>query len=459
MAFGQNAMILNGTIKNFDYESALGQKTISIFIDNLLADSEGAYITPNNNGQFAIEVSLPKPGPFILRFANMQFVLLLQPGKNLYLEFDANNPLQSLSFGGELANDHWFLKAYTQTFNKEVLDAQTKALIDEKMSWPVYNSFCERQIFKEYEFVENFKTNNHLSEAMMAYIDYEIKYQWAFRKMQYFFSSANALSDGYIELFSQYQNLNDTEALVSSKYKYFLYQNLYQTLLRTNPDAIERSRNGLTYWQIEGYDLAKKIYKGKCLEYIAARLIIDLLKEGSPEAVSIFDDYKDYATDVLILNLLEDRYKRYAQRECQIPPNTNLNIIAESDNTTFTDILNKYRGKVIYATFWSTWCHVCREHLEYARKLQSRFDSTQVVFVYFSRDNVAANWQKEISCNKIAGEHYLINTQLMNAAYMDWNFVTQPKYLLFDANGQLVSIDAPSPEDAQLEKLIRSFLP
>ncbi|MBK6889064.1 MAG: hypothetical protein IPN25_13430 [Sphingobacteriales bacterium] len=43
-------MILNGTIKNFDYESALGQKTISIFIDNLLADSEGAYITPITTG-------------------------------------------------------------------------------------------------------------------------------------------------------------------------------------------------------------------------------------------------------------------------------------------------------------------------------------------------------------------------------------------------------------------------
>jgi thiol-disulfide isomerase/thioredoxin len=127
-------------------------------------------------------------------------------------------------------------------------------------------------------------------------------------------------------------------------------------------------------------------------------------------------------------------------------------------NESYQDIIDKYKGKVIYMDFWASWCGPCKREMPHSLKMQEHFKGKDVVFVYMSSDRSVQQWKQAIEKLKITGEHYLLNEKV----YRERNKVVEvkyiPRYMLYDKNGKLVTKTAPRPSNKKSTEMIEELL-
>ncbi len=108
-------------------------------------------------------------------------------------------------------------------------------------------------------------------------------------------------------------------------------------------------------------------------------------------------------------------------------------------NETFNKILDNNKGKIIYLDCWATWCGPCKKAMPASKKLMSRFNGKDVVFVYLCIESDEKVWKKLLSeFNLEGGQHYLMNTK-QSEFFRDVMKVDGiPYYFLINQKGQLV---------------------
>ena len=128
---------------------------------------------------------------------------------------------------------------------------------------------------------------------------------------------------------------------------------------------------------------------------------------------------------------------------------TNLNSRPYS-GFTFDDLLEKYKGKVVYLDFWASWCGPCRGEMPYSLELQEAMKDKDVVFVYISSDQDSLAWEKYIKILQITGDHYLVNPGIREDVYRNrFSIRYIPRYMLFDKKGMVVDTNAARPSEAK----------
>ena len=119
-------------------------------------------------------------------------------------------------------------------------------------------------------------------------------------------------------------------------------------------------------------------------------------------------------------------------------------------DVTFQQILDKYKGTVIYLDFWASWCGPCKAEMPASVKLQKYFSEKDVSFVYFSTDRDSLAWKKAIKMLSISGEHYRLNTEVNKETNALFNVRYIPRYVIFDKTGKVVNDNAKRPSDPDL---------
>ncbi len=127
-------------------------------------------------------------------------------------------------------------------------------------------------------------------------------------------------------------------------------------------------------------------------------------------------------------------------------------------NLSLNDILNKYKGKVVYLDFWASWCGPCKREMPYSQKLKKQFKGRDVVFLYFSTDNNAEKWEKAIKQMHINGIHYRANPKVRNEIVREFNLQYIPRYILIDKNGKVTDYNAKRPSNPMIAQDIEKLL-
>ena len=120
--------------------------------------------------------------------------------------------------------------------------------------------------------------------------------------------------------------------------------------------------------------------------------------------------------------------------------------------------LEDYKGSLLYINLWASWSPWSLQEFPYWEALIKRFDGRQVKFISISLDFVKdqKNWKYIVDQKKLNGIHLIQDPN--SSVWQDQYFVKDlPRYLLIDAEGNLISVHAPRPSE-NMEEVIERLL-
>lgn len=122
---------------------------------------------------------------------------------------------------------------------------------------------------------------------------------------------------------------------------------------------------------------------------------------------------------------------------------------AKYTSMSFENILNLYKGKVVYLDFWASWCRPCKNEMPHSLNMQKHFEGKDVVFLYLSSDRDTKAWRNSVAQLKITGENYLVSPKVHNEYNTLFDVRYIPRYVLIDKEGNVVSATANRPSNPQ----------
>lgn len=120
--------------------------------------------------------------------------------------------------------------------------------------------------------------------------------------------------------------------------------------------------------------------------------------------------------------------------------------------------LSDFKGKVVLVDVWATWCSPCKKEIPSMHALEEEYKGKNIVFMSVSVDE-KKNYEKWKSYIK---EKQMGGIQLFAEGWSkitkDYKITGIPRFMLFDKEGNIVTVDAPRPSDPALSKLINEQL-
>ena len=135
-----------------------------------------------------------------------------------------------------------------------------------------------------------------------------------------------------------------------------------------------------------------------------------------------------------------------------------LNLTDLNGNTYDVDALLA-AGKTVFIDVSATWCGPCREEIPSLEKVKEQFQGKNIVFVSISIDKSIdrEKWSKLINDKNMSGIQLLADNEWDSKFIREYNIGGIPKFILIDANGNIVNAQAPKPSDPKLIELLNSL--
>lgn len=120
--------------------------------------------------------------------------------------------------------------------------------------------------------------------------------------------------------------------------------------------------------------------------------------------------------------------------------------------------LSDFKGKVVVVDVWATWCGPCRKEVPYLVELEKEMEGKDLVFIGVSVDE-KKNYQKWLD---VLDKEGLNGIQLFADGWSqitkDYKIEGIPRFMVFDREGKVVTIDAPRPSNPELKKMLQRLL-
>ena len=126
---------------------------------------------------------------------------------------------------------------------------------------------------------------------------------------------------------------------------------------------------------------------------------------------------------------------------------------------SFTEIIKKHAGKVIYVDYWASWCAPCRSAMPEAKKIRAEYADKGVVFLYLALNDREAAWKESIKKEQLdyLGENYLILNGKTSKTIENLKIREIPRYMIYDREGKLQYFRAPGPNSKELREILDRF--
>jgi thiol-disulfide isomerase/thioredoxin len=183
------------------------------------------------------------------------------------------------------------------------------------------------------------------------------------------------------------------------------------------------------------------------------------------ENASRYKNYADYKT-------LMDAYGKYIITANQKKRNVDivtplLTLKTGEDAYAFsypdkggkTVTMASLKGKVVLVDVWATWCGPCRAEIPHLKKLEEEMKGKDVQIISLSTDAVAdkEKWLKMIKDENLGGLQLFAGGP-GNEFSQYYKVNTIPRFLVFDKQGKIVSVDSARPSNPELKTLLEKEL-
>ncbi|SMO77854.1 TlpA family protein disulfide reductase [Solitalea koreensis] len=500
-AVAQDSVTISGKIRNF--EKYKEDNIIQIYVKDIVLDNVILYGSKiNPDGTF--KISFPKDSPqhiFFRCILDYPISLLVNPGDKVFVSMDAKNAENSLEFSGDGAQTNKVLTPFYRKFTEYVgvnmtvfqsCRKDSSAAVFKKYR---YNMLAEQTSFYN-QFVKEYKTTPQFKQWAKYFLEYQcaadlMSYRWEHEP------EIDPRSD-YFDFFERFK-LNNPEAAISTSYGEYLHDYGNHIMIKVILEGRNNAPAPDFHVLIDRVlDLAKNLSdeeKATLLKFrkndsinLASKdtLIVKNVFEKNKGLLTISPPFdaltktSGYLRDVLMANYLYHNIKN--KQSDKIAYQMELfqklvkdekikhKILAEYkaglenlNHPSFAEgilknLIEKYKGKVIYIDFWATWCGPCREEMPNSNKLHHELKDKDVVFLYLGNQSEEKKWKSLIAELNIQGEHYLLNNNEYNELAAKFKITGIPHYLLIDKQGRIRDEDAKFPGMPELKTDILALL-
>jgi thiol-disulfide isomerase/thioredoxin len=153
-----------------------------------------------------------------------------------------------------------------------------------------------------------------------------------------------------------------------------------------------------------------KIINGSTKDVFLTRLLVSAVMNPDSIYTPLFDKYERIVQDKEMKQFIIDRRNEYANRTVS-SKNADGSVV-----TSVSEIISKYKGKIVYVDFWASWCLPCRGEMPGAAVLKQNLKNTDIVFLYLAYNDREKAWFRAREQMLIAGEHYLLDEKMSKEA-------------------------------------------
>jgi thiol-disulfide isomerase/thioredoxin len=122
--------------------------------------------------------------------------------------------------------------------------------------------------------------------------------------------------------------------------------------------------------------------------------------------------------------------------------------------------LSDYKGTLVYVDVWATWCGPCIAQIPALKKLEKKFHGKPITFLSISLDKQKdlKKWKDFIKEKNLGGVQLIADKEFKSDIAKTYEIKGIPRFMLFDKEGKVITIDAPRPSEDGIEDLLRSLL-
>lgn len=129
----------------------------------------------------------------------------------------------------------------------------------------------------------------------------------------------------------------------------------------------------------------------------------------------------------------------------------------QGNDVRFLDVVGK--GKFTYIDFWATWCGPCCAEIPYVEKLVEHYKGNdKIEMLSISLDNSKAKWLSKLNEDKPAWRQFIIPSAFNSEFAKEYNIRAIPRFMIFDKDGKIVTINATHPSDESIIETLDSII-
>jgi peroxiredoxin len=129
------------------------------------------------------------------------------------------------------------------------------------------------------------------------------------------------------------------------------------------------------------------------------------------------------------------------------------------DTKDQTVSMSDFKGKVVVLDIWAMWCGPCLKEKPLFQKVEEAFkDRDDIVFIGVSHDGLDRKdvWKNFVEKKGWKNIELLANYDESIGKYYKVEGI--PRFMIFDKDGKIVTVDAPRPSDPEFKSLIEQTL-
>ena len=121
--------------------------------------------------------------------------------------------------------------------------------------------------------------------------------------------------------------------------------------------------------------------------------------------------------------------------------------------------LSDFKGKLVYMDIWATWCGPCVEEIPNMEKLYQYYkNDPRILLVSVSVDSKKNLWEKKLNEDKPQWPQYIVDGTLKDKLYNEYMITGIPRFMMFDSEGKIITINALRPSNSKLIPFIEEQL-
>lgn len=421
----EKTIIVQGKIENADVDS------VFIIKENF---KKGFAL---NNGEFKDTLKINKSSYFQFFAGREGTHIFLQPGDSLNISTDIFNFDKDLKFGGTSEKENNFL-AHKHAEESEKIYSNPQAFfsVDQKL----YKNRISKLRDNQLQLLESGDFSTKFKEFEKKNIEYQYYIMLAQFPMAHSYFTKNK-----VEMPKEFES-ELSEINLDNKEDFMSIPTYHDFVVSTHSEEIEKLENADA---VEKY--LSEIKTASIKDALLSEVLLYRINSGSPDSKRYNEYIQENAADEKLKNNAKEAFANIQKLLPGQPSPTFKYPDINGKNVSLKDL----KGNLVYIDVWATWCGPCLAEIPSMKKLEGDYRDKKIKFVGMSIDpkKDKDKWKQMVKEKDLKGIQIFADNDWKSQFVKEYGILGIPRFILIDAEGNIINADAPRPSDPAIRTL------